>query len=183
MTFVKSKRCDTVFLQETHLIAHESKKLCRDWVGHVSASCGGSRSRGVVILSHKQLQFRCIRESGDEAGQVLLLFSELQGHKVILANVYAPNNDDPTFFGQLECKLNDMGDYPIIMGGDFNQVMDNILDRSTFSQHQCRSVSVMQLMSGDYLTHLQETIPFTPRATIHCPGLIIFLSLTVPSPQ
>ena len=146
ITFIKSKRCDIAFLQETHLLSQESRKLCRDWVGYVSASCGSSRSRGVAILVHKQLQFKCIRESRDEVGRVLLLLSEIQGHKVILANVYAPNTDDPTFFGQLECKLNDMGDHPILMGGDFNQVMDNILDRSTPSQRQCRSASVMQKM-------------------------------------
>ncbi len=90
------------------------------------------------------MQFKCIKESRDETGQILLLLSEIQGHKVILANIYGPNNDDPTFFGQLECKLNEMGDYPILMGGDFNQVMDNILDRSPPSQRQHRSVSVIQ---------------------------------------
>ena len=81
-----------------------------------------------------------------KAGRGLLFLSEIQGHKVILANVYSPNIDDPTFFGQLECKLNYMGDYPILMGGDFNQVMDNILDRSTPSQRQCKSVSIVHKM-------------------------------------
>lgn len=92
------------------------------------------------------MQFKCIKESRDEAGRGLLLLSEIQGHKVILANVYAPNTDDPTFFGQLECKLNDMGDYQVLMGGDFNKVMDNILDRIPPSQRQCRPVSVVQEM-------------------------------------
>lgn len=54
----------------------------------------------------------------DESVRVLLLLSELQGHKVILAKVYAPKINDPTFFGQLECKVINMGDYPILMGGD-----------------------------------------------------------------
>lgn len=126
LTFIKSQRCDIAFLQETHLLTQDSRKLCRDWVGHVSASCWNSHSRGVAILVHKQMQFKCNRESIDDAGWVLLILVEIQGHKVILANVYAPNIDDPTFFGQLECKLNDMGDYPILMGGDFNQVMNKI---------------------------------------------------------
>lgn len=112
-----------MFLQETHLLSKESRKLCQDWVGHISALCGSSHSRVVAILIHKQLQFKCIRESRDEAGRDLVLLSEIQGHKVILANVCAPNTDDPTFFGQRECKLNDMEDYLVLMGGDLNQVM------------------------------------------------------------
>ena len=86
ITFIKSKRCDIAFLQETHLLTQESRKLCREWAEHVSALC-------------------CVlRKSIDDAGRVLLLLVEIQGHKVILANVYAPNIDDPTFFGQLGCK-------------------------------------------------------------------------------
>lgn len=99
----------------------------------------------------------------------MLLFSEIQGHKIILASAYTPNTDDPTFFGRLECKLNEMGDYPILMGGYFNQVMDNILDSSTPSQCQCRSVSVIQeickasgLVDGGLFNP-----SFSPRLVIH----------------
>lgn len=86
ITFIKSKRCDIAFLQETHLLTQESRKLCRDWVGHVSASCWNSHSRGVAILVHKQMQLKCIKESTDAAGRDMLLLAEIQGHKVILAN-------------------------------------------------------------------------------------------------
>lgn len=98
---LKSQRCDIAFLQETHLLTQESRKLCRNWVGYISAPCWSSHSRGVAILVHKQLQFKYIRESVDEAGRVLLLLSEIQGHRVILANIYAPNIDDPTFLDSL----------------------------------------------------------------------------------
>lgn len=142
MTFIKSKKVDIVFLQETHLSPQESDKLCRDWVGQVFFSCGSSQSRGVAILIHKQLQFKCSRMVKDEDGRTLLLLAEIQGHRMILSNVYAPNIDDPTFFGNLECKISDMGDYPILIAGDFNLVMDDILDRSTPSQRHSRSASV-----------------------------------------
>lgn len=63
------------------------------------------------------MQFKWIKESVDEAGQVLLLLSKIQGHKEILANVYAPKIDDPTFFGDLKSKLHDIEDYPILVFG------------------------------------------------------------------
>lgn len=48
--------------------------------------------------------------------------AEIQGLTVVLANAYAPNIEDPSFFGLLECRLSEMGDYPLIMGGDFYPV-------------------------------------------------------------
>ena len=45
---LRSKHFDVVFLQETHLSAEESEKMCRDWVSHVYYSVGSSQSRGVV---------------------------------------------------------------------------------------------------------------------------------------
>uniref|UniRef100_A0A8P4KAF7 Endonuclease/exonuclease/phosphatase domain-containing protein n=1 Tax=Dicentrarchus labrax TaxID=13489 RepID=A0A8P4KAF7_DICLA len=90
--FIRSKKCDVVFMRETHLLPQESQN---------------SKSRGVATLIN----------NADEAGRMLLMLCEIQGNSIILANVYAPNRDDPAFFGLLEKKLNDLGDYPIIMGG------------------------------------------------------------------
>lgn len=130
LTFIRSKKCDVVFMQETHLLQQESQKLCGDWVGFVAAACGSSKSRGVATLVNKQLQFKCLKESADEAGRMLLMLCEIQGNSIILAKVYAPNRDDPTFFGLHEKKLNDLGDYSIIMRGDFNEVMEPTYIRS-----------------------------------------------------
>lgn len=55
MTFIKSKKCDIVFMQETHLLPVETKRLCQCWVGHAFASCGSNQSRSVVTLISKQL--------------------------------------------------------------------------------------------------------------------------------
>lgn len=127
---LKTKKQDVVFLQETHCCPQESVKLCRDWVGHISFGAGSSKSRGVAILINKGLQFRIRREVKDEEGRIIIILAEIQGHTMILANIYAPNVDHPNFFIDLESKLDDIGQYPIILGGDFNIVLDQILDRS-----------------------------------------------------
>ena len=129
---LKTKKQDVVFLQETHCCSQESVKLCRDWVGHVSFSAGTSKSRGVAILINKGLQFRLRKEVKDEEGRIIIIltYKEIQGQTLILANMYGPNVDNPNFFIDLESKLHDMGQYPIILGGDFNIVLDQILDRS-----------------------------------------------------
>uniref|UniRef100_A0A3P9DB37 exodeoxyribonuclease III n=1 Tax=Maylandia zebra TaxID=106582 RepID=A0A3P9DB37_9CICH len=139
LSFIKSKKCDIAFVQETHLLPQDSQTLCVGWVGYVGAASGTSKSRGVATLIGKHLQFKCIQKSKDDAGRMMLMLCEVQGKAVILANVYAPNVDDPSFFGQLEKKISDMGDYPIIMGGDFNEVMDPVLDRSSRSVYASRA--------------------------------------------
>lgn len=110
--------------------SQESAKLCRDWVGHVFFSAGSTKSRGVAILINKYLQFKLQHEIKDDDGRIILILAEIQGQTIILGNIYAPNIDNPTFFANLESKLYLLGHHPIILGGDFNIVLDNILDCS-----------------------------------------------------
>lgn len=78
-----------------------------------------------------------------------LLLAEIQGQRVMLAKLSSSNIDDPVFSGQLENKLKDMGDYPILLGDDENPVMDNIVDHSTPSHRLPRSSSAMKHMHED----------------------------------
>lgn len=74
------------------------------------------------------------------------MLSEIQGIIIILANVYDPNVDEPTVFG-LDKKINDRGDYPATLGGDFNEVMDPILDQSSRLVHVSRAHAALKGMS------------------------------------
>lgn len=87
------------------------------------------------------------------------MLCEIQCNSIILANVYALNIDEHAFFGLLEKKLNGMGDYPIIMGSDFNEVIDPVLDRSSPSARTTRAHAVM--FCG-YKTHHQGIIHYSP---------------------
>lgn len=145
-------------------------------MAHVYASCGTSRSRGVAILISKHLQFKCIREVRDDEGRIMILLAEIQGHPVILANVYAPNKDHPTFFSKLEHKLSDIGDFPIVLGADFNQVMDPILDRNPPMPRPRRAINMLQNMCKTLglvdtcIIHPLGTILFTPHPITHSHG-------------
>lgn len=144
---LKAKKYDIAFLQETHLSELDNKKLQRDWVGHVYYSVGSSASKGVTILVHKHLQFRNQKLYTDEQGRLIIMLAEIGGQPYILVNIYAPNVDDPSFFGHLECKIIEIRngqDYPIVVGGDFNQIFDMVLDRSRPSNlKQRKSVDIL----------------------------------------
>lgn len=117
MTKLRAEKCDVAFLQETHLLQKEAEKLTRGWVGEVFYNEGTSNSRGVIILLNKQLQFKCIKQMKDGEGRILVLLGEILGQTIILANVYAPNRDDPAFFENLEGMLYAAGQYDIVLGG------------------------------------------------------------------
>lgn len=79
-SILKSTQFDVVFLQETHLYAEESEKLCWEWVSHVYYSVGSSQSCGVLTLINKKLQFKCIRQSKDTMGRILIVVAETRSH-------------------------------------------------------------------------------------------------------
>lgn len=130
MTMLKTKNVDVIFLQETHTSKEECEKLCVGWVGHVFYSIGSSKSKGVVILVSKHLQFKCLNQIKDNSGRVIIVLAEIQSQKLILANIYAPNFDDQNFLqiSRVACAL--LG---IMLsfwgGGDFNLLMDPVLDK------------------------------------------------------
>lgn len=84
-------------------------------------------SRGDAILVNKHLTFKYIEESA-QSGRFMSVMAEIQGQTVILSCVYAPCVSDPVFLPNIENKLHEFGTFPIIMGGDYNQVFDPILD-------------------------------------------------------
>ena len=149
LSFLKSKNCDIAFLQETHLPLGEERKLRVGWVSHTLVSCGTSKSRGVAILVKKGSHFKCIKENRDDAGRLLLMLAEIQGFSVILVNVYAPNVHDPSFFGEIERRVGEMGNFPIIMAGDYNQAMDDFLDRKPPSVSRRPSANSLKAMCED----------------------------------
>ena len=129
ITFLKRKKYDIVFLQETHLSPQEAEKFGKIWGGHVFFSAGSSKSRGVIILVNKHLQFKCLKQFKDKLGRVIIVLAEIQGQSLMLANIYAPNVDDQGFFIDLEGMLQSAGTaHDIILGGDFNLLMDSVLD-------------------------------------------------------
>ncbi|KAJ0061406.1 hypothetical protein NL108_018634 [Boleophthalmus pectinirostris] len=147
---LKNKKQDVVFLQETHMSSLESLKLRRDWVGHVFFSAGSTKSRGVAILVNKRTQFKVKQEIKDDDGRIILILAEICGQTLILGSVYAPNGDNPNFFADLENKIQHLGRFPIILGGDFNTVLDEILDctRPTRSRVTDSSLIIKRICSS-----------------------------------
>lgn len=133
LTYLKHKKVDIALIQETHLNGEESEKLKRDWVGQIYYSTVSARKRGVITLVKKNIDFRVLKHISDNEGRWVILDAMMEGQRVTVANIYGPNSVLPDFFHNVCNIIRNMGNNNIIIGGDFNQVRDLKLDRSSQS--------------------------------------------------
>ena len=140
---MRNTASEIIFLQETHIDNDDVLEGWKiEWGGEIISSHGQSNARGTAILFHPKLNFAILDKTIDSEGRMVCLRVKLQEPDkiVIVCNVYAPNKDEPLFFEHLICAMDstfqkDHDD--IILGGDFNLVINTEMDRnnSDYSNH------------------------------------------------
>ena len=98
--YFKDKLLDVVFLQETHSCQKLTKLWQNEWGSSWVISSYKSNARGVAILFNPKLHYKIISKHNDADGHFVICTIELvenQKH-FTLCNIYAPNEDSPTFF-------------------------------------------------------------------------------------
>ena len=83
-----------------------------------------SNKAGVGILFNNNFDLQIMKSYIDSSGRYIICEFKSNEKIITLANIYAPNEDDPTFFKALSDHLLDFQDNEIILGGDFNLVLD-----------------------------------------------------------
>lgn len=128
---LKQMKCNIAYLQETHLSDAEHKKLTKSWASQVFYSSHISgRRRGVAILIHRSLQF-CIDSSfKDKEGRYVLVNGTINGVWVSMLNVYAPNDNNPQFMKTIFDLVLEKAQGMLLIGGDFNCVLNPFVDKS-----------------------------------------------------
>jgi hypothetical protein len=79
-----------------------------------------SNKRGVGILIKHSLNFSVLEEVRDPEDNNLTLKTDFEGKIIILCAIYGPNHVHPPFFASLANGLRRMGNYPTVVGGDWN---------------------------------------------------------------
>ncbi|XP_053479803.1 uncharacterized protein LOC128607150 [Ictalurus furcatus] len=123
-------QADIVFMQETHVgpkcyqIFEKVEK--ENW--HVFFTVYSPKSKGVAILIKKDIPFEYICHDEDCSGGYIVLFCSLYGEQYTLVNVYN-HKEDRIVLGRLKEYLIETTVGVLVVGGDFNTVLDPILDR------------------------------------------------------
>ena len=127
--WLKNNKYDICFLQELHCQDIFNDKWRQEWGNHVFFSENSSNSTGIGILFSSNVNFKVIENIEVITGRIQVLKINLNDMEVVLINVYGPNKDDKHFFLELEKVIKQFEQETLIMGGDFNTIIDNIKDK------------------------------------------------------
>ena len=143
------KNLDIIFLQETHSTANTNRWWSDMWGNKIYFDNGESNARGVAILFNPKLQIKIHNKFVRGDGRFLLLYTTIRERKVVLANVYAPNNDSPEFFREIHREIDKYAPDLVLYGGDLNTALDPLVDRQgTVNNNKESSEVLNQYMSA-----------------------------------
>ena len=97
-------------------------------------SHGTNHSKGVAIMFGADLDLQVEQLLMDNEGRYVFIKGQVQGERMILGNIYSPTRDKEQvqcdFFLELDRVLSTLAEdgYKILMGGDFNVLMNMALD-------------------------------------------------------
>ena len=128
------KQADVIFVQETHLNCGEVKRLWQmEWGSPIYAAYGETNARGTMIMLNINRTGTALvkKVKTDTEGQMVCCLLEYNAKKYVLCNIYTPNSDCLSFFKKVIETVESYNDYDaVIIGGDFNLVMDLSVDRN-----------------------------------------------------
>ena len=129
-TWLRSLGYDVIFLQETHChLRRDEKRWSLEWDGQSIWSKGTNKSRGVAVLFNRNNIYNFQNVAIDSCGRYISFDLYIGDSKYRMVNVYSPNcgNERTAFFNNIQSFLVD--DYENILAGDFNCVLNTIIDR------------------------------------------------------
>ncbi len=144
ISHLQQLKVDVAFLQETHLCNASVLGLKRSWVGQLYHSKFNAKAQGTAILINKNISFHSQEVISNPNERYIIVVGQLFANPVILVNLYAKNCDDSNFFEKLFLTIPKIDNGYLLIGGDFNLVLDVTLDRSsTKPQNLTRSAGVV----------------------------------------
>ena len=105
-------------------------------------------SKGVTILFKEKFDYEIKIQRKDKQGRFIILESVIQGQPIALVNIHAPNKTKHqcTFFEESKKELYELEldeNCDVIIGGDFNVILDADLDGTggkPFIKESCKNI-------------------------------------------
>ena len=109
-------------LQEVHCAERSFETWAAEWGYRAFFSGIASNKAGVVILFNNNFSVNVSRQICDKEGRYIIINFEV-------GNIYAPNKENPIFFQNVREQMVMFRCEEIILGGDFNLVMEVTKDK------------------------------------------------------
>lgn len=151
-------KLDVCMIQEAYITDEDVTQWQLEWGGKLFAVPHTNRSRGLVILLKENMNIKHVEiiDLPDTADRIQMVMFEFGDRSFCMINVYAPNDEVQkiAFFKKLKeivCKNVDQDKYDIILGGDFNAVLDNSMDNISgkdFNNGIIKAISAVLIECG-----------------------------------
>ena len=132
--WIRKNEADITFLQETFSGEKSENQWKNEWGGKILFTHGSKHSRGAAIILRNNLNIETEEYITEPSGRIQILKTKIDDSPICFINLYAPNeeNSQVAFFGNvvnLIHKHKIKNHYEIVIGGDFNTVLDANLDK------------------------------------------------------
>ena len=129
LRWCKHFKVDVLFLQETHCLISKQHWFKDNWKGDWYHSFGEYNARGTSVCISGTLDYKLHEKHIDDNGRYVVLDIEIAHRRYLLGNYYGPNVDCSEYLEELLTLLTPLAGQEVIAGGDFNLVMNVILDK------------------------------------------------------
>ena len=144
---IRQLDCNIFMLQETHLKQTEETFIRSGWGFQVILAGNSSNAGGTAILFKNNFEYSVSRVVTDPNGNYIIAEINCMNRKITLVNIYGPSyGDNDRFFENINDILNDFDENYILIGGDFNCVLDLNKDRKNYTSMNNRPNSRAKIL-------------------------------------
>ena len=127
--YLRKKKCNIYFLQESHWKADSQSYIRAAWGYNVWLSGKETNKNGVAILFNNNFEYKLYNVIKDPDGCYIVMDVEILKKRITLVNIYGPSSGDrPEFFNEVCRSIEEIGNEHVIAAGDWNCAIDMSLD-------------------------------------------------------
>ena len=134
LEYLNSSDANIFCLQDTHWLSKDVKLIKQIWNGECLVHGVSTNSRGVAILFKKNIEYEILSHYNDDLGNLISADLKLSSIYIKLINIYAPNNDSPSFFQTIAEIINSSEQPYTILCGDFNVPLNTDIDTYNYKK-------------------------------------------------
>ncbi len=127
LEYLHRKSISCALIQETHLKQSDVARFQNKYYKLAAFSCALNKTKGVLILVNWKLNLTIEHLGSDEKGRFVFIRCKIYNNRLALVSIYGPNE---RFLTQISKILLEEIDCPLVVGGDFNAVVNPALDKS-----------------------------------------------------
>lgn len=108
------------------------------------------KKQEVLITICSSVSFQLHHYVADEDGRYLILSATIENQRLTLVNLWALHTGQNKFYNNLLSKLAPFRSNPVVLCGDFNDIIDNSLDTSNSTKRRPSALSSFLLKEDLY---------------------------------